>query len=173
MSLFSSQVTPPADVRLLLCYAREVCSNEGIAGCQLEEYCGFAFGDLLECFPYTPLLLRSVRLAFSQFHLNLFLCDPRLRFSGEAVYVGQGCPFHSLASMFCAPVCNGRARNGNGIQGTRGGCGRELGSGNGCGWGGGAVEGQGMVEDATLRDSDGGATRAGLSAMRMEMRRLG
>jgi hypothetical protein len=69
--------------------------------------------------------------------------------------------------------CNGRAWNGNGIQGTRGGRGRELGSGDGRGRGGGAVEGQGAVEDATFRDSDGGATRAGLSAMRMEMRGLG
>jgi hypothetical protein len=69
--------------------------------------------------------------------------------------------------------CNGRARNGNRIQGTRGGYGRELGSGHRCGWGGDAVEGQGAVEDVTFRDSDGGATRAGLSVMRTEMRRLG
>jgi hypothetical protein len=71
------------------------------------------------------------------------------------------------------PTCNGRAWNGNGIQGTRGGRGRQLGSGDGRGWGGGAVEGWGAVEDATFHDSDGGATRAGLSAMRTEMRGLG
>jgi hypothetical protein len=65
--------------------------------------------------------------------------------------------------------CNGWARNGNGIQGTRSGRGRELGSGDGRGWRGDAVEGQGAVEDATFHDSDGGATRAGLSAMRTEM----
>jgi hypothetical protein len=69
--------------------------------------------------------------------------------------------------------CNGRARNRNGIQGTHGGCGRELGSGDGRRRGGDAVEGQGAVEDATFRDSDGGATRVGLSMMRTEMRRLG
>jgi hypothetical protein len=35
------------------------------------------------------------------------------------------------------------------------------------------MEGQGAVEDATFRDSNGGVTRAGLSAMRAEMRGLG
>jgi hypothetical protein len=35
------------------------------------------------------------------------------------------------------------------------------------------VEGQGIVEDATFDDLDRGATRAGLSMMRMEMQRLG
>jgi hypothetical protein len=34
------------------------------------------------------------------------------------------------------------------------------------------VEGQGVVEDVTFRDSDGGVTRAGHSAMRTEMRGL-
>jgi hypothetical protein len=71
------------------------------------------------------------------------------------------------------PNCNGWARNGSGIQGTRGGCGRELGSGDRRRRGGDVVEGQGAVEDATFRDSDGGATRAGLGAMRTEMRGLG
>jgi hypothetical protein len=69
-------------------------------------------------------------------------------------------------------LCNGWARKGNGIQGTRGGRGRELGSGHGWGRGGGAVEGQGAVGDVTFRDSDGGVTRAGLSAMRAKARRL-
>jgi hypothetical protein len=63
--------------------------------------------------------------------------------------------------------------DGDGIQGTRGGYGWELRSGDGRGRGGDAVEGQGAVEDATFRDSDGGATTAGLSAMRTEMRGLG
>jgi hypothetical protein len=35
------------------------------------------------------------------------------------------------------------------------------------------VEGQGAAGDATFHDSDGGATSAGLSAMRTEMRGLG
>jgi hypothetical protein len=51
-------------------------------------------------------------------------------------------------------LCNGRARNRSGIQGTRGGRGRELGSGSGLGKDGDATEGQGATEDATFRDSD-------------------
>jgi hypothetical protein len=47
-------------------------------------------------------------------------------------------------------------RNGNGVQGTRGGCGWELGSGNGLGQDGDTVGGQGTAEDATFHDSDGG-----------------
>jgi hypothetical protein len=76
-------------------------------------------------------------------------------------------------TVFKSGLCNGWARNGNGIQGARGRCGWELGSRNRHGWGGNVVEGQGMVEDVTFCDSGGGMTRAGLSARRMEMRRLG
>jgi hypothetical protein len=35
------------------------------------------------------------------------------------------------------------------------------------------VEGPGVVEDMTFHDSDRGATRVGLSMMRMEIQRLG
>jgi hypothetical protein len=35
------------------------------------------------------------------------------------------------------------------------------------------VEGQGIAEDMTFYDSDRGATRVGLSRMRVEMQRLG
>jgi hypothetical protein len=50
--------------------------------------------------------------------------------------------------------CNGRARNENGIQGTRSGGGWELGNGSGLGKDGDATEGQGATEDATFRDPD-------------------
>jgi hypothetical protein len=51
---------------------------------------------------------------------------------------------------------NGWARNRSGIQGTHGGCGRELGSGSGLGKDSDAMEGQGAVEDVTFHDSDRG-----------------
>jgi hypothetical protein len=47
------------------------------------------------------------------------------------------------------------------------------GAGTGVDGGGDMGERQGAVEDTTFRDSDRGATRAGLSAMRMEVRGLG
>jgi hypothetical protein len=50
--------------------------------------------------------------------------------------------------------CNGRTRNRSGIQGTRGGHGRELGSGSRLGKDGDATEGQGATGDMTFRDSD-------------------
>jgi hypothetical protein len=47
-------------------------------------------------------------------------------------------------------------RNENGVQGTRGRHGRELRNGSGLGKDGDTMEGQGMMEDATFRDSGRG-----------------
>jgi hypothetical protein len=85
--------------------------------------------------------------------MDHYFCDPHQKRN----YTNKMARLHWKCKPGCHKTgCDGWARNGNGVQGTYGGCGWELGSGNGLGRDGDAVDGQGAAEDATFCDSDRG-----------------